>query len=380
MAAAVSSRVTDGLTPVTEAQRAAILAAPRTSEAHRALMAEVAAMSEVETGGAGSVDLVPQIFTVAAWNLERCLLPGQSADLLAASTPDIVLLTEIDCGVARTAQRHPTAEIAGLMGMHYAYGVEFHELGLGGEIEIRLATDDFNRLGWHGNAVLSRTCPSAVALIRLDDHGHWFVDTHPNQDPGQPRLGGRMAIAAVLPTVAGDICVASVHLESNAGPAHREQQMDLLMDALDGFAPDLPVIIGGDLNTGNSPDQVDWRSETLFDAARARGYSWDNNAAGMTTRPSLFTPNPPRAMKLDWFASRGLSMDGAQIVPVLDSDGVPLSDHELIVGHFAVSLSPPGGAVSQPGLRLSPYALRAPRLGAPSSVCAASAPAGSPPA
>ncbi|MBC7282797.1 MAG: endonuclease/exonuclease/phosphatase family protein [Hoeflea sp.] len=299
-------------------------------------MAGIAAMSMVESGGTPTDATAPQIFTVAAWNIERCLFPEKSAALLAAQTPDVVLLTEVDCGMARTAQRHPTAEIAAALGMHYVYGVEFFELGLGGETERPYCVDDHNEAGWHGNAVLSRAAPVSTTLIRLDDHGHWYIEGPFSWDRDQPRIGGRMAIATIIPTVAGNLCVVSVHLESNADSAHRGRQMERLIDAIDRFAPDLPVIIGGDLNTGNNKEAPDWRDESLFDIARDHGYSWDNNAQGMTTRRSFLTPHPTRSMKLDWFAARGLSMDGAAIVPALDPAGEPLSDHELIVGHFAI--------------------------------------------
>jgi endonuclease/exonuclease/phosphatase family metal-dependent hydrolase len=326
----------DVLPRVTPEQREAILTAPRTTEMHRAFMADIPAMSMVETGGAATDATVPQVFTVAAWNLERCLFPEKSAALLAGQTPDVVLLTEMDCGMARTGQRHPTAELAAALGMHYSYGVEFFEIGLGGETERPYCVDSGNRIGWHGNAVLSRAAPVSSVLIRLDDHGHWYIDGPFAWDRNQPRIGGRMAIATILPAGTGNLCVVSVHLESNADSAHRGAQMERLIDAVEKFAPDHPVIIGGDLNTGNSKDSPHWQDESLFDVARVHGFSWDNNAEGMTTRRSYLTPHPTRSMKLDWFASRGLSMDGARIVPALDPNGEPLSDHELIVGHFAI--------------------------------------------
>tara|TARA_R110002020_G_scaffold86731_1_gene214097 strand:+ start:4786 stop:5802 length:1017 start_codon:yes stop_codon:yes gene_type:complete len=336
--AEIHDETVDRLPLVSARTREAILAAPRTTEAHRAFMAELPAMSLVETGGGGTdADApAPQILTVAAWNLQRCLFVEKSAALLAAQQPDVILLSEMDCGMARTAQRHTVADLAAELGMHYCYGVEFFELGLGSEIERPYCTDDHNAAGWHGNAVLSRAAPVATALIRLDDHGHWFIDADFPRDPAQLRIGGRMAIASIIPTVAGKLCVASVHLESNAGSEHRGSQMERLIEAIDRFAPELPVLIGGDLNTGNSKDAPDWRDEALFDIARDHGYSWDNNAEGVTTRRSFLMPHPTRAMKLDWFAARGLSMDGAEIVPALDPAGEPLSDHELIVGHFAI--------------------------------------------
>ncbi|WP_422373004.1 endonuclease/exonuclease/phosphatase family protein [Hoeflea sp.] len=333
---AIHTRTVATLPLVDDALKQSILSGPRTVEAHREHMASIEAMGMVETGGTGSADRISPDFTIAAWNIERGLFPEKSAGLLGRHNPDVILLSELDCGMARTAQRHPAAEIAGALAMHYAYGVEFFELGLGGETERPYCIDDHNEAGWHGNAVLSRAAPHRVALIRLDDAGHWFASSDLSVDATQPRIGGRMAIAAILPTAAGKVCVVSTHLESNAGSARRAGQMEALLEAVESFAPDMPVIIGGDLNTGNDADQPDWSREELFDLARARGYSWDNNAEGMTTRRSYLTPHPTRTMKLDWFAARGLSLDGAEIVPAVDSEGEPLSDHELIVGHFAI--------------------------------------------
>jgi endonuclease/exonuclease/phosphatase family metal-dependent hydrolase len=322
--------VTKRLTPVTKTQQDRLKAAPRTASAHRAMMAEVPAMNEVETGGPASVEALPEALSVVAWNLERCLFPEDSAAHLAPFAPDIVLLSEMDNGMSRTGQRHTTAEMARIMGMAYAYGVEFHELDLGGPTERHFCKDDFNALGWHGNGILSRAPFERVTLIRLDDHGHWFSE-EAGADPEQPRLGGRMAIAAVVPTARGPVCVVSTHLESNSGAAHREGQFRKLLDEVEAFAPEMPVLIGGDLNTGNHiPPDYDWREEGLFDLARARGFSWEFNEEGNTTRPSLITPHPTRAMRLDWFAGRGFAPLACQTVSSVSEEGTPLSDHDAV--------------------------------------------------
>ena len=317
------------LPAVTDAQRARLLSAPRTNEAHREILAGVPAMNAVQLGGAASAELLPARFTVAAWNVERCLFPGATAAHLGRVAPDIVLLSEVDHGMARTGQRHTTDDVAAAMGMSYAFGVEFHELDLGGPTERSFCTDDFNALGWHGNAVLSRVPFERVAMVRLDDHGHWFAA--PDADPDQPRLGGRMAILAVVPGARGPLCVVSTHLESNADAAHRHGQFARLLDAITEFAPDMPVLIGGDLNTGNHlPPDYDWRRETLFDMAEGRGYSWAFTAEGNTTRPSLITPHPDRVMKLDWIAGLGLNAHETGVLTSCDSSGRPLSDHDCV--------------------------------------------------
>ena len=318
------------LPTVTEAERAKILAAPRTSDVHRSLLAGLPGMNTVRTGGAAQEAQLPAEFTVLAWNLERCLFPEDSAAHVADIAPQVLLLSEMDHGMARTKQRHTTEEMAQALGMAYAFGVEFFEMDLGGETERAFCDDDFNALGWHGNAILSAVPFEKATMFRLDDHGHWFTPDA-GGDAGQPRVGGRNAIAAVLPGMDGPICCVSTHLESNSGPAHRAMQFDRLMDAVDDFAPDMPVVIGGDLNTGNHvPPDFDWRAETLFAQAEARGYDWSFTADGLTTRPSLITRHPSRQMKLDWICARGLMCLSHGVLASLDKTDKTLSDHDAV--------------------------------------------------
>ncbi|MGO4916351.1 endonuclease/exonuclease/phosphatase family protein [Pseudogemmobacter sp. W21_MBD1_M6] len=319
------------LPQVTPDERARILASPRTAASHRDLLGALPGMNAVQTGGAASVACLPADLSVVAWNVERCLFPQESADLLAAYAPHIVLLSEVDHGMARTGQCHTTQDMARAMGMVYAFGVEFHELDLGGATERAFCKDYFNERGWHGNAILSVAPFDRVTMIRLDDHGHWFASDELDADPDQPRVGGRMALAAILATENGHVCVVSTHLESNADAPHRAAQFDTLMQAVDDFAPDMPVLIGGDMNTGNHmPPDYDWRSETLFARAEAQGYDWGFTPDGHTTRPSLITPHPSRKMKLDWFCARGLACRDKALIPALTDDLKPLSDHDAV--------------------------------------------------
>ncbi len=319
---------------VSQSQHDAILSAPRTSDDHRRLMGELSVMDLLEVGGQGTRASLNWPVTTVAWNLERCLFPEASAAHIAGYNPQIVLLSEMDKGMARTGQRHTTADMAAALGMHFVYGVEFHEMDLGGKTERRFCEDDFNAEGWHGNAILSVAPFERVKLIRLDDHGHWFVPQDGAANAGQPRVGGRMAIAAVIAVDGGRACFVSTHLESAADAGHRDTQMQVLLAAIEDFAPDLPVIIGGDLNTGNHVPNFDWRKETLFETARQAGYHWDANAEGTTTRPSLITLNPSAAMKLDWFCARGVAVSDSLILPSTDKTGRPLSDHDAVVSTF----------------------------------------------
>jgi endonuclease/exonuclease/phosphatase family metal-dependent hydrolase len=322
------------LQTVSASERDHIANAPRNSETHRKILADLPGLNTVETGGAGAMAQLPPDFIALAWNLERCLFPEDSAAHICAIAPQVLMLSEMDHGMARTKQRHTTRCIATALGMVYVFGVEFFEMSLGGETERSFCEDDFNARGWHGNAILSAVPFDKVSMFRLDDHGHWFSGGA-GDDVNQPRIGGRNAIAAIIPGATGPICFVSTHLESNADSAHRAAQFDHLMDNVDAFAPDMPVLIGGDLNTGNHlPPDFDWRGDALFQRAEARGYDWSFSADGMTTRPSLITPHPTRQMKLDWFGARGLTCSRNGILPSLDVRGRPLSDHDAI---FAVA-------------------------------------------
>jgi endonuclease/exonuclease/phosphatase family metal-dependent hydrolase len=306
--------------------RAGYCGMERSIAAHDELMASISAMNRIETGGAASIPgPLTFPFTVAAWNLERCLFPKPSASHIARLKPSIVLLSEMDNGMARTAQRHPTAEISSQLGTAYAYGIEFIEIGLGSATEREFCKDDFNTKGFHGNALLSRALFSRAFMIRLWGKRLWLTN-----DPEQPRIGERCAVGAVIETESGPLVAVSVHLESATTAAYRERQMVDLIDRLDAAFPGLPMIIGGDLNTGNHTGG-DFDAEGLFTAAADRGFLRHGEPIEMmTTRPSLITRWPERAMKLDWFLSRGLTIEDSRIVSSLDDTGRPLSDHDMI--------------------------------------------------
>lgn len=308
-------------------ERLSIVGLDKTIAAHDAKLVAMACMTTVETGGKQSVDKPLAFpFTVSAWNLERCLFPAESAAKMQAEHPSVVLLSEMDNGMARTAQQNMTAEVAAYMGMNYAYGVEFIELGLGSEIEHQFCKDDFNEKGFHGNALMACVPLHRVFVQRLAGERLWFFN-----GGDQPRLGERNAIGAVIETEEGSFVAVSVHLESASPAAYREKQVAQLIDALEAEFGDMPVLIGGDLNTGNHAGG-DFEAEGLFRVAGERGFTRHSGAIDqMTTRPSLITRWPDRAMKLDWFLSRGLTIGESRIVPSLDENGRPLSDHDLIV-------------------------------------------------
>lgn len=334
----IITTITTKLEKVPQPQRELMRQAEKDSDTHRAYMQQLACMNTIERGGAGSSERLPRDFRVMAWNMERCINIADSAKLLAQFSPDVLLLSEMDNGMARTQQKHTVKKLAKQLGMYYLYGVEFLELELGSEIERQYAEDDVNKKGFHGNAILSKMPIEKAAMLRFDDHGHWFAGQQVGAHFGEPRIGGRMALMASLKTEDHrPITVVSTHLESNADIAYRDKQMFDLVSTAEAFSESgAAMIIGGDLNTGNNlAAGLDHTAESLFETAEQHGFHWRANPQGNTTRPSLLTLRPDRSVKLDWFAAKYIESHFAQIIPALNHEGTPLSDHDIIVSDWS---------------------------------------------
>jgi len=316
----VAQQSVSALTAVPNAT--AWLDAEATNEAHASAHAAITAFSEIERGGSGNAAPEQTVLRLGAWNLERCLYPAESAALLRAAGLDVALLTELDYGCHRTGQRHTTRDLADMLEMHYAYGVEFLELATMPQPIPLADTSEGNAVGFHGNGLLSRSDIRAPLIIRLDAVADWYVAP----PGGQKRIGSRMAVAATLAFGTQEIVVCSVHLESNADAPGRALQFRTLLDALDIYAAERPIVIGGDLNTPvHGPD------EALFDLAMARGFDWTAcNTPGPTTRPSIWSKGAGD-WKLDWLCTRGLTAESPAIIPAIAPDGTVLSDHDLVV-------------------------------------------------
>lgn len=282
---------------------------------------------------------------VAAWNVQRGGSPTDMAALIAGSGADVCLLSELDDGMARTANRHSPAEIARHLGAGYAYGVEFVELGLGDAAESRQSSGT-NRRGLHGNAVLSRAPLRNALVVRLDDGGRWFSSA-----TDQPRVGGRMAVVATVELDGREVVLASTHLENRTDPQGRADQLERLLYVIDTVHGQAPCVIGGDLNSFGAPvlDLTDpaevsrlrrqdptrfsWpvAYEPLFTVAARHGFDWiDANLAAPTTHhhPDGRPPHPP--LKIDWLLVRGLEARRPTVVPARGPEGTALSDHELV--------------------------------------------------
>ena len=208
-----------------------------------------------------------------AWNTERGRHWRDGSRLVQETPglrdPDLVLLGEMDLGMARSANEHTTREMAAALGMNYVYGVEFVEL-TGGELEERELYRGRNVWGYHGNAILSRYPLRNVRMLRFPGIEKWYEGKGADEsEKVQKRLGGRMALFATV-ALGRDVTIVATHLESSAkDSAMRTVQTRMLLDELRAYAKDSPVILGGDLNA--TPD------EPMFTDVRAAGFDVDDS-------------------------------------------------------------------------------------------------------
>ncbi|RWM02583.1 MAG: endonuclease/exonuclease/phosphatase family protein [Mesorhizobium sp.] len=335
------------LTHVPIAERQAMREGPRDSATHLRHAAAIPALGEIEIGGKTSRGSAGASLAVMAWNVERLRHVDAIAATIAGQAPDVVLLSEVDKGMARSGNGHPLSRLADRLGHAFAYGVEFVELGAGNETERAAAGEAENAEGFHGNAVTSAMPLLRPFLVRLDAAGGWF-----RPERGQPRIGGRMAIGGQVLLGGRRVTIVSVHLENRTDPAGRADQTRHLLDAIDRYDAEAPVLIGGDFNTLTASheerhdDPAAWleriaaepdrlikveRHEPLFQVFAERGYGWQdaNTLDRPTQRRAAGDPTP--IGRIDWFFTRGLVASAPATLPALLPDGSPSSDHEALI-------------------------------------------------
>ncbi len=329
---------------------------------------------------------------VAAWNIERGIqLDGvlevlSSDPTLAAS--ELLLLTEVDYGMARTANRHVAREIAAGLGVHYAFAPCYLALNKGAGVEAEAEGE--NTLALHGNAIMSRFPLRNAHTLALPNGKDKMVGR-------EKRLGSQHAIIAEVDHPLGMFRTVALHMDAHSSQRHRHRQMRLLLDHLEGLEPRLPVLIGGDWNTTTHnasralysilgyvrrvlmgvrgvlrrhyPHPDRWFERHLFRELESRGYNYRdlNVPGGCTLHYSIRDLSANKNMgewipqwcfsfinwalekeggrcslKLDWFAGKGIRVDAndpeqapAILVGMTEKEP-PLSDHDPIVLGFTI--------------------------------------------
>lgn len=184
---------------------------------------------------------------VLAYNILRGFEVDAQLDMITSGVdfpvPDVLLLSEVDRGCRRTEFRNIARDYAERLGYYYVYVTEFVELP-----SDRGDTGPYDPpICEHGNALVSRYPLGNVRQIRHAENRSWY--TPPGApDPDEPRLGGRIAIAADAKIGDALVRLYVLHLESTLTALEiRDAQAEEI--AADGEEIAYPVIAGGDLNT-----------------------------------------------------------------------------------------------------------------------------------
>jgi endonuclease/exonuclease/phosphatase family metal-dependent hydrolase len=327
-----------------------------------------------------------------AWNIERGIRLDSIIGALKAHpdmrASDILLLTELDHGMARTDNRNVAREIASALELNYAFAPCYLALNKGSGVEAHVGGE--NTLALHGNALFSRH-----PMIRA--HSFALPNGKDKMRGKEKRLGCQRAVVADIEHPLGNFRAVSLHLDAHSTQRHRHLQMRLLLNHLEGLRPALPVLIGGDWNTstynskrayysiagfarrvmmgvGNVldnhypyPDR--WFERGLFRELEKRGYAYRelNEQGGCTlhydvadlavnTNMGDWVPQwcfwfinralekhqGRCSLKLDWFTGKGITPDThapPRVIGNLKDDAGPLSDHDAIALDFHLKQS-----------------------------------------
>ena len=200
------------------------------------VMAMIPQFSQAETDNfVAPPAQIPEALGVLMFNMERGVNLPEIQEFLRDCPDiqpfDVILANELDDGCARSGNKNTARELAQAFGLNYAWGLEFIEL-----------VNDENAKGFHGNAVFSRWPIRRAGVIRLPEQYNWYFDR-------QKRIGGRLAVFAELDVGGQPVGAVSIHLENRTHGEGRKAQMAAILEAVRKELPDMPLILGGDLNT-----------------------------------------------------------------------------------------------------------------------------------
>ncbi len=323
-----------------------------------------------------------------AWNLER----GAAFDGIVKAFKehprlkdrDVLLLTELDYGMARSKNLFVARELALQLKMNYAFAPVYIALQKGSGIEKFVKGENTKSI--HGLGLFSKYPLKNVHAIPLPNGKD-------KMKGAEKRLGYLRALVAEIEHPIGTFRAVTTHLDAHCSRRHRQLQMRIILEHLDKL-PKMPTLIGGDWNTTTFNSQSAtrailgyWRrvlmgirnvkenhfpypdryfERGLFAELESRGYRYrELNEEGIGTLhydmgsiekntnlrdwvPAWCFPFIFWAVKrvggkisarLDWFAGRGIVPIGRPktIQNLTDDQGNPLSDHDAIVLDFIPS-------------------------------------------
>ncbi len=327
----------------------------------------------------------PKSVSALAWNIER----GNRFDGIVHALEmnpqlkdkDLLLLTELDFGMARSGNRFVARDLARKLKLNYAFAPVYIALQKGSGVEAD-ATGE-NRESLHGLAMFSKFPLKNVHAVPLPNGKDKMWGK-------EKRLGYLRALVADIEHPHGDFRAVTVHLDAHSSRRHRRLQMKVILDHL-ATLKDLPTLIGGDWNTttynaqtanhaiagyfrrvlmgvknvvkNHYPHPDRYFEKNLFRELETHGFDYrslnetgagtlhyDVENAAYNTNLSDWVPQwcfpfifwaarrvgGRVSARLDWFAGRKITAVGEPqtVGNLVDAENVPLSDHDAITVDF----------------------------------------------
>jgi endonuclease/exonuclease/phosphatase family metal-dependent hydrolase len=178
-----------------------------------------------------------------SWNIERGEQFKGVVAFIRRHNPTVCLIQEADMNARRTGRRDITGAIALELNYNFAYGIEFQELAQGTEASPAFV----------GNACLARSPVPEARVFRFKRQTDAWKPAWWKPGFMQPRLGGRMALAAEVEWEGTRLAAYSVHLESQFPEERRREQLREILQDARRYPPSVPVVIAGDYNTRLRP-------------------------------------------------------------------------------------------------------------------------------
>ena len=327
----------------------------------------------------------PKSVSALAWNIER----GNRFDGIASALEthpqlkdkDLLLLTELDFGMARSGNRFVARDLAQKLKLNYAFAPVYIALQKGSGVEAAAAGE--NRESLHGLAMFSKFPLKNIHAVPLPNGKDKMWGK-------EKRLGHLRALVADIEHPNGTFRAVTVHLDAHSSRKHRHRQMKIILDHLETLT-DLPTVIGGDWNTttynaqtanraiagyfrrvamgvknvvkNHYPHPDRYFEKSLFRELETRGFDYKNlNEIGVGTlhydmENAAYNTNlsdwVPQwcfpfifwaarrvggrvSARLDWFAGRNIEAVGKPntVGDLTDAENIPLSDHDAITLDF----------------------------------------------
>ncbi|MBS1797839.1 MAG: hypothetical protein JSS81_28725 [Acidobacteria bacterium] len=330
----------------------------------------------------------PQSVSALAWNIERGNVFEGILDALRnhpqMKDRDLLLLTELDYGMARSRNRFVARELAAALKLNYVFAPVYIALQKGSGVESEAEGE--NTVSIHGLAMFSKYPIKNAHAVPLPNGKDKMLGK-------EKRLGYLRALVADIEHPLGTFRAVTTHLDAHGSRKHRHNQIKIVLDHLDTL-PRLPTIIGGDWNTTTFNSQSSthailgyWRrvlmgpkrvvkhhfphpdryfERGLFGELERRGYEYKTlnepgagtlhyDVASIEKNTNLRDWVPEWCFpfifwaagrvggrvsgRLDWFTGKDIKLAGKPLTigELRDEAGTPLSDHDAIALDFTLA-------------------------------------------